>query len=139
MTKRYGAKGYWWPATTHAHYGDKAAYRDECSNYVYAWGGPPTTVTDPISAQYIYLARVQATDAFDLEKYEYWWGRARGWRSEPLNVFNAETAAMWGVGQGQVVYSAYFGCYVFVNLGFGELYRPFRVSIPRRCMFRDYR
>lgn len=62
------------------------------------------------------MARVPAKDAFDLDKYEYWWGREEGWKSEVLTAFNCETAVMWGVGQGQIVYNNHFGTYIYVYL-----------------------
>lgn len=33
-----------------------------------------------------------------------------------LTEHNSETAVMWGAGQGQVVYSEYFKCYIYVHL-----------------------
>lgn len=50
-------------------------------------------------------------------RYEYWWGRQKGWKSELLTTFTAETAVMWMSGQGQVVWNKYLNCYVFVRLG----------------------
>ncbi|KAI1101741.1 hypothetical protein F4804DRAFT_354244 [Jackrogersella minutella] len=108
VTQRLGSSaGYWWPAQIYPHYGDKAAFRDPRSPYVYAWGGAPSSVTDAGDAQYIYLLRVDAADAYDLDKYEYWWGAAGGgWKTgQPLTVSGKEYAVMWGVGQGQVVWS----------------------------------
>jgi hypothetical protein len=120
VTHRYGSRGYWWPADKYAHYGDKAAYRDERSDYIYIWGGPPNHTTDMRLSQYSYLARVKAKQAFELDKYEYWWGKDRRWRKEMLDEFGPETAAMWGAGQGQVVYSEHFGRYLFVNVWPGK-------------------
>ncbi|WYZ41146.1 hypothetical protein EsH8_V_000041 [Colletotrichum jinshuiense] len=119
VTKRHGERGYWWPAKTDARYGDQAAFRDPRSEYIYAWGGPPTYVTDWVQAGYAYLVRVRAGEAFDLAKYQYWWGRQQGWRAERLTTFTAETAAVWGVGQGQVVWNEFYQCYIFVHLGVG--------------------
>ncbi|GJC79915.1 hypothetical protein ColLi_02753 [Colletotrichum liriopes] len=121
VTKRYGEKGYWWPADGNPRYGDIAAFRDPRSEYIYAWGGPPTTVarSDWLQSGYVYMVRVKAREAFDLSKYEYWWGRQRGWRMERLTTFTAETAAVWGTGQGQVVWNEFYRCYIFVHLGIG--------------------
>ncbi|KAL5085863.1 hypothetical protein Trisim1_009933 [Trichoderma cf. simile WF8] len=115
-TKRLGEHGWWWDCSTTAKYGDIATYRDVNSEYIYAWGHPPKTVTEWPATEYIYQTRVKATEAFDLDKYEYWWGRAKGWRKELLNEHNPETAVMWGAGQGQVVYSEWFKCYIYVHL-----------------------
>lgn len=120
VIQRFGPKGYWWDATAAAHYGDKISYRDERSDYIYIWGGPPNRYTGWLEGGYIYLARVKAADAFDLCKYEYFWGRQQGWKREVLTNFTTETAALWGTGQGQVVWNEYYGCYVLVHLGIGK-------------------
>jgi hypothetical protein len=121
VTQRYGSTGWWWNATTTPRYGDIAAYRDERSDYIYIWGGPPTMyINDLVNASYVYQARVLAADAFDLSKYEYWWGRQMGWRSDVLTQFGAETAVLWGSGQGQVVWSPYYQTYMFVTVGLGR-------------------
>ena len=76
------------------------------------------------------LLRHKASQAYDRNAYEYWWGRSIGWRSKPLSTFNATTAVMWGVGQGQIVWSNYFECYIFVHLGmsfFGPLSKKYKI------------
>ena len=80
-------------------------------------GNPPNSEGGFPAGSYIYQARVHAADAFDLSKYEYWWGRQQGWKSDVLSEFTPETAVMWGAGQGQIVYSEYFSCYIYVHLG----------------------
>ncbi|TQN69149.1 hypothetical protein CSHISOI_06348 [Colletotrichum shisoi] len=121
VTRRHGERGHWWPADSNPRYGDIAAFRDPRSDYIYAWGGPPTTVasSDWVQSSYVYMVRVKAHEAFDLSRYEYWWGRQRGWRTERLTVFTAETAALWGTGQGQVVRNEFYRRYIFVHLGIG--------------------
>jgi hypothetical protein len=116
VVERYGRHGFWWDSATHPRYGDLLAYRDPFSEYIYAIGGAPTGHTDFITSQYAYMVRVKRTEAFDLSKYEYWWGRQRGWSPNPLTTFSAETAVFWGTGQGQIVWSAYYNCYIFVHL-----------------------
>lgn len=120
VTERLGDKGIWWDSKTAARYGDIAAYRDPHSDYIYAWGGPPDnraiTNGDWVGNNYVFLARVKAADAFDRGKYEYYWG-ADGWKSDVLDRFTTETAAMWGTGQGSVWWSPRFNAYVFVHLG----------------------
>jgi hypothetical protein len=119
-----GNTGYWWPTATNPRYGDVAAYRDPNSDYIYAIGGVPNSVTSWPDNQYVYQVRVIASQAYDLSAYEYCWGRQAGWSSTPLSTFNSTTAVMWGVGQGQIVWSNHFDCYIFVHLGkhdfFGE-------------------
>lgn len=116
VTERFGDNGYWWDAKSYPRYGDVAAFADPHSGCIYAWGGAPTSVTGWIAEQYVYQIRVRAADAFDVSKYEYWWGRAEGWKSTPLTKFDCETAVMWGTGQGQIVWNQHYGCYIFVHL-----------------------
>lgn len=101
-----------------AKYGDICAYRDVNSEYIYIIGNPPNSVQKQgfPNNVYAYQARVRAQDAFELDKYEYWWGRQEGWKDEILTRFDAETAVLWGTGQGQIVYSEHFQAYMFVHL-----------------------
>ncbi|CAG9949400.1 unnamed protein product [Clonostachys rosea f. rosea IK726] len=48
----------------------------------------------------------------------YWWDAKenQSWKSDSLTTFTAETAVLWGVGQGQIVYSQYFKTYFYVHL-----------------------
>ncbi|KAK4466810.1 hypothetical protein QBC42DRAFT_342690 [Cladorrhinum samala] len=125
VTERFGAAGYWWDANAAARYGDVCAYRDEWSDYIYVWGGPPNYYVKDSeddgwgdAAGYgSYLARVRARSAFELDEYEYYWGREKGWRREVLTTFTPETAALWGTGQGQVAWNEHYGCYIFVHVG----------------------
>lgn len=112
-----GTNGIWWDTDNTPKYGDVAAYRDTNSEYIYIWGNPPNSESSYPANSYVYQARVKATDAFDLSQYEYWWGRDQGWKSDVLTTFGAETAVMWGVGQGSIVYSQYFSTYFYVHLG----------------------
>ncbi|KAF4122058.1 hypothetical protein GMORB2_7651 [Geosmithia morbida] len=117
VTKRHGdGHGYWWSGDETPKYGDVAAYRDERSDYIYILGNPPNSITDWPDTSYIYQARVRARDAFDLDKYEYWWGRSRGWKGDVLTKFDPTTAVMWGCGQGQMVWSRYFEQYIYVHM-----------------------
>ncbi|KAI0846353.1 hypothetical protein F5Y00DRAFT_272011 [Daldinia vernicosa] len=121
VTQRFGDNGYWWPSNNTPRYGDVAAFRDPRSEYVYAWGGAPTSVADSTTdAQYVYLLRVKAADAYDLDRYEYWWGPDSGWKTgQPLTEFGARTAVAWLIGQGQIVWSEFYECYIFVHLSPG--------------------
>lgn len=111
-----GDQGWWWNGDTTPKYGDVAAYQDVHSDWIYILGNPPNYITTWPEKCYIYQARVRRAHAFDLDKYEYWWGRAEGWKSEVLTRFDPETAVMWGAGQGQMVYSEYFRTYVYIHL-----------------------
>ena len=117
MTHRYGAQGYWWDGATVPHYGDVAAYRDINSDYIYILGNPPNSQSGFPDSSYVYQARVSAADAFDESQYMYWWGRSEGWKADVLTTFTSDTAVMWGVGQGQMVWSAHFSTYLYVHMG----------------------
>lgn len=114
MTERLGTNGWWWDTNKTAKWGDISAYRDERGEYIYLLGNPPQGQQGN-AGQYVYQARVKAKDAFDLSKYEYWWGRQQGWKSKLLDTFTPETAVMWGVGQGSMVYSNFYNCYFYVH------------------------
>lgn len=116
VTKRNGDQGWWWDTEQTAKFGDVAAYRDVRGDYVYILGNPPKNFTGWPANSYVYQARVVAADAFDLSKYQYWWGRQQGWKRDVLSTFTAETAVMWGVGQGQLLYSNHFGYYIYIHL-----------------------
>ncbi|TEA19499.1 hypothetical protein C8034_v008383 [Colletotrichum sidae] len=88
------------PAHTNPRYGDIVAFRDPRSDFVYAWGGPPTTASGWVEGSSVYLVRVKASEAFDMSKYQYWWGLQQGWKSDRLTAFTSETATLWGAGQG---------------------------------------
>jgi hypothetical protein len=125
VTERMGDNGWWWDTVNHPRYGDAVAYRDENSDYIYAIGGAPSSQSGWIDASYVYQARVLAANAFNLSSYEYWHGRATGWSTDVLTDFTSETAVMWNVGQGQIVYSQYYKCYIFVHTSM-----LFAISLP---------
>jgi hypothetical protein len=126
VTERMGDNGWWWDTVNHPRYGDVMAYRDENSDYIYAIGGAPSSQSGWINQSYVYQVRVLASNAFDLASYEYWHGRAIGWSTDVLTTFTAETAVMWNVGQGQMVYSKYYKCYIFVHTSKSS---PFRLQV----------
>ncbi|KAF7563676.1 hypothetical protein G7046_g473 [Stylonectria norvegica] len=102
VTERLGENGWWWDGDRVPKYGDVAAYRDAKSEYLYILGNPPNSEKEWPASLYIYMARVRAVDAFDLEKYEY-----------------CETAVMWGAGQGQIAYNNHFEVYIYVHVNMG--------------------
>jgi hypothetical protein len=69
-----------------------------------------------VDAGYVYLTRVKAADAFNLSKYEYFWGKDKGWKNDVLTTFDSSTAVFWNSGQGQLVWNDHYGCYMFVGL-----------------------
>ncbi|KAF7554430.1 hypothetical protein G7Z17_g2882 [Cylindrodendrum hubeiense] len=122
VTHRFGDSGWWWSGDSTPKYGDIAAYWDPKSKYIYILGNPPSSESGFPASSYVYQARVPAADAFDLSKYEYWWGRQQGWKSDVLSTFTSETAIMWGVGQGQITYNKHFKKYIYVHLGGSTVY-----------------
>lgn len=120
VTHRPGDQGWWWNGDEVPKYGDVATYKDVHSDYIYLFGNPPNTEKEWPAKFYVYMARVRAADAFDLDRYEYWWGREQGWKTEVLTRCDCETAVMWGVGQGQIVWNDYYKTYIYVHLDMGK-------------------
>lgn len=117
VVQRYGTNGYWWNYKNVARYGDAAAYKDVNSDYIYLIGGAPNiSSTDFVQSSYVYQARVHSAQAFNLSAYQYWWGPQVGFNSTILSSFNSNTAVMWNVGQGQILYSNYYKTYFYVHL-----------------------
>lgn len=100
---------YWWDATHEPWYGDVCALRWKTHIYAYGHGGEGNP--------WVYVARVRAAEATDLACYEYWNGEA--WQVERLNssALSEKESVFWQVNQGQVVWSNYFGCFLFVYCG----------------------
>lgn len=117
VTQRYGENGVWWDVTKVPRYGDVAAYKDDNSEYIYAWGGAPTTASD---SGLIYQVRVRTSGAFDLSQYEYWGGRDAGWSSTPPGVYDETTAVMSGAGQGTAYWSPFYQTYFYVHFAGGD-------------------
>jgi hypothetical protein len=103
---------YWWDGDTEPWYGDVCALRH--NNYIYAYGHAKD---DP----FVYLARVHWESVTRLDCYEYWNGE--GWQKQrPKTTELGEKASMfWQVNQGQVMWSPYFGCFLFVYCGMCHL------------------
>ncbi|MBA7489676.1 hypothetical protein ES702_00210 [subsurface metagenome] len=96
---------FWWDAENEPWYGDICALRS--GSHIYAYGHAK-------DSPYIYLARVNAADALYLNAYEYWNGE--GWQSERLtkDEFGEKQSVFWQINQGQIYYSKFHGCFVFV-------------------------
>jgi hypothetical protein len=97
---------YWWDGDTEPWYGDVGAIRS--GDYIYAYGHANAT-------PYVYLARVPWQNATDLSCYEYWNGDQ--WQIDRLYNPGEKEGVFWQIQQGQVVYSNYYGCFVFVYCG----------------------
>ena len=99
---------YWWDGDTEPWYGDVCALRH--GDHIYAYGH---SKHDP----FVYLARVHWQSATRKDCYEYWNGD--GWQTEvPKTKDLGEKAKMfWQINQGQVIYSPYHECFMFVYCG----------------------
>ena len=113
---------YWWDANTEPWYGDIGALR--AGEYVYAYG-------HATSANHVYVARVNYTQATQLDSYEYWNGQA--WQSDRLYNVSDTESVMWGVDQGQVFWSNYYGCFVFVYCGMSNFFWDFSCDVFMAC------
>jgi len=99
---------YWWDANLEPWYGDICALRHQ--GYVYAYGHGGQASQNP----WVYVARARLDEATVLGAYEYWNGD--GWQSERLMTaqLSEKESVFWQINQGQVVWSAWLGCFVFV-------------------------
>lgn len=97
---------YWWDGETEPWYGDVGAIRS--GDYIYAYGHAKAT-------PYVYVARVPWEDATNLSCYEYWNGVT--WQTERLSDFGEKEGVFWQINQGQVVWSNYYNCFIFVYCG----------------------
>ena len=97
---------YWWDGETEPWYGDVGAIRRE--GYIYAYG-------HAIGSQHVYLARVAWQEAEIISCYEYWNGES--WQAERLYNVSEKEGIFWAINQGQVIYSNYYDCYMFVYCG----------------------
>lgn len=102
---------FWWDGETEPWYGDVGAIRS--GDYIYAYGHAKAT-------PYVYLARVRWQNATDLSCYEYWNGVY--WQIDRLTNPGEEQGVFWQINQGQVIYSDYYHCFVFVYCGMAATY-----------------
>ena len=105
--QRLGPGQYWWDGTREPWYGDVGAVR-HTDGYIYAYGHAK-------DVPWVYLARVRWQDATDVDCYEYWNGE--GWQGERLVDVGEKEGVFWQVNQGQVVWSEYYACFLFVYCG----------------------
>ncbi|OAL40337.1 hypothetical protein AYO20_00073 [Fonsecaea nubica] len=97
---------YWWDATSEPWYGDICALR--WNEHVYAYGHGPE------GNPWVYLTRVLAEEATNVACYEYWNGET--WQKDKLDgkSIGEKESVFWQINQGQVIWSNYFGCFLFV-------------------------
>lgn len=97
---------YWWIGENEPWYGDVGAIRS--GDYIYAYGHAKST-------PYVYVTRVRWDKATDLSCYEYWNGET--WQTDRLYKFGEKEGVFWQINQGQVVWSNYYGCFMFIYCG----------------------
>lgn len=97
---------YWWDATKEPWYGDVCALK--AGDHVYAYGHAQ-------AAPYVYVCRVRCECATDLSQYEYWNGE--NWQKERLYNPGEKEGVWWQINQGQVIWSNYYGCFIFIFVG----------------------
>ena len=106
IVKRLGQ--WWWDGETEPWYGDVGAIRT--NGYIYAYGHAKDN-------PWVYVARVDWSKATDLSAYEYWNGNT--WQRERLHTkdLGEKESVFWQINQGQVIWSNYHKCYLFVYCG----------------------
>jgi hypothetical protein len=100
-----------WDGETEPWYGDVCAIRS--GDYIYAYGHTKQT-------PFVYLARVSWQNATDLSCYEYWNGDT--WQVERLYNPGEKEGVFWQINQGQVIYSSYYACFIFIYCGMSFCY-----------------
>ncbi|KAJ4522895.1 hypothetical protein HRR83_001398 [Exophiala dermatitidis] len=98
----------WFDGSSEPWYGDICALRWHSHIYAYGHGGDDNP--------WVYVARVPVTDITTrgLNTYEYWNGEH--WQKNPLEKtsIGEKESVFWQINQGQVVYSKFLACLVFV-------------------------
>ncbi|RMZ76955.1 hypothetical protein DV737_g4620, partial [Chaetothyriales sp. CBS 132003] len=96
---------HWWDGDTEPWWGDVGAIR--WKDHIYSYGHAK-------DSPFVYAARVKWDEATKLEAYEYWNGQ--NWRKErpKTKEWGNDQRVFWMVNQGQVIYSNYFKCFLFV-------------------------
>jgi len=119
---------YWWDGETEPWYGDVGAIRT--NGYIYAYGHAK-------DSPWVYLTRVRWQEATDMNCYEYWNGAT--WQVERLQTkdIGEKESIFWQINQGQVVYSAYYQCYLFVYCGEPPLLDYSGNQPPTDCVSRQ--
>ena len=97
---------YWWDGAKEPWYGDCAVCRS--GDYIYAYGHAK-------DLPWTYLARVHYDHATKLEAYEYWNGT--DWQKERLYNMGEKESVFWQTHQGQVIWSEFYKCFVFIFCG----------------------
>ncbi|KAK9357846.1 hypothetical protein V1504DRAFT_463026 [Lipomyces starkeyi] len=95
---------YWWDAKTEPWYGDICCVK--VGSFIYAYGH------GNLSADYVYVCRVLTPYATNLSAYEYWNGSS--WQKERLYNVSAKESVFWEIQGGQMIWSNYYKCLLFV-------------------------
>ena len=107
FVQRLGPGQYWWDGSCEPWYGDVGAMR-HTDGFIYAYGHAKDVA-------WVYLTRVAWQNATDLACYEYWNGTC--WQSERLYNPGEKQGVFWQVNQGQVIWSPFYECFLFIYCG----------------------
>ena len=97
---------YWWNGETEPWFGNIGAI--QTGGYIYTYGQGNSTAS-------VYLARVPSQSATDLSSYEYWNGD--DWQKDCPQHPGDQESVLKDVNQGQVVWSNYYQCFLFIYCG----------------------
>ena len=99
---------YWWDGDKEPRYGDVGAIRR--NGYIYAYGHAKDN-------PWVYLTRVKWQEATKMDCYEYWNGET--WQTDRLQTkdLTEKESTFWQVNQGQVIWSNYHNCFLFIYCG----------------------
>ena len=108
---------YVWDAVAgEPQYGDVGAYTD--GTYIFGYGHGSTSATQ----LYTYLTRNLLTTWSNTSKWEYFNGSSNTWSTTRLYnpapsvalQWNPADGSAWAIDQGQMIWSAYYGCIIWV-------------------------
>lgn len=106
---------YWWDGDKEPRYGDVGAIRR--NGYIYAYGHAKDN-------PWVYVTRVKWQEATSMNCYEYWNGDT--WQKERLQTkdLSEKESCFWQVNQGQVIWSNYHNCFLFIYCGTQSISKP---------------
>lgn len=96
---------YLWDATTEPWYGDVCSLK--AGSHIYAYGHAK-------DSPFVFLSRAPLDHATELDAYEYWNGES--WQPDRPKTADLgdKQRVFWQVNQGQVMWSEYHQCFLFV-------------------------
>jgi hypothetical protein len=114
---------YWWDGDEEPWWGDVGAIRT--NGYIYTYGHAKDN-------PWVYLARVPWHKVTELDAYEYWNGET--FQKERLRTkdIGEKESVFWQINQGQVIWSEYYKCYLFVYCGMPRAIHVLQYSLTWR-------